>query len=38
MAYVKDEKSNLQNCVMAYNSIMSCGGLGMAKPFHSFLF
>jgi hypothetical protein len=29
VAYVKDEGFNLQTCVMAFNSIVSCDGLGM---------
>jgi len=29
VAYVKDEGFNLQTCAMAFNSIISCDGLGM---------
>jgi hypothetical protein len=29
VAYVKDDRFNLQTCAMAFNSIVSCDGLGM---------
>jgi hypothetical protein len=33
VAYVKDERANLQTCASTLNCIISCNGLGMFKPF-----
>ncbi len=38
MAYVKDDRSNLQTCAMTINLVVSCGDLDMVEPFDNFCF
>ncbi len=37
IAYVKDERYNLQTCANVLNSIVSCNSLGLLKPFDGFV-
>jgi hypothetical protein len=38
IAYVKDERYNLQTCENVLNFIVSCNNLGLLKPFDGFCF
>ncbi len=38
LAFVKDEGSNLQTCVSALTSIVSCNNLGLLKPYDGIYF